>query len=436
MNLVRRAAQQIGAGMSISDLDRMMDAAYGGSPSYTGKLVSQTTALAVSAVWGCINGLANDIAKMPLLTYQANKDWREPFKEHYLWSLLLQEANPEMTAYRFKHLAQTWVGLWGNAFAEMEINGRGQVTALWPWRPDHVRVSREYSGGPLQYSYRMKNGKVFTVPQERMLHLRGMSVDGVMGLSPIDVHKQTVGLSMAITQHGGAFFANGARPLGLLQHPGHLDDKAYLQLKNDWDDQHRGLDNAHRVAILEEGMTWKEAGLDMVDAAYIESYKLTAEDIARIYNFPQHRLGLLDRATNNNIQQLALEYVMYNLGPWTECWTQEIEFALLSTRERQTVSVGFDFTKMLLGDYQSMGQFIGTMRQWGILNADEVRQKFLDMGPQPNGVGKTYLEPVNMMPAQGDEPRLPGFNKIDPNALDKSSTDKPNEKPKPNGLAH
>src|SRR5262249_29267153 len=143
-------------------------------------------------------------------------------------------------------------------YAELEISGRGQVVAAWPWRPDRVKITRQGSAfGPLQYTYTMQDGKKFTVPHERMLHLRSMSTDGICGLSPIEVHKQTVGLSLAVTEHGARFFGNGARPLGVLSHPNSLSDVAYQRLKENWSENHQGLNNAHRVAILEEGTKWQ-----------------------------------------------------------------------------------------------------------------------------------------------------------------------------------
>ena len=397
MNLVRRAATQaVGAGMSISDLDRLMDSAYGGAPSYTGKLVSQSTALAVSTAWACINGLSGDIARLPLLTCFDGDSGLEPAKEHYLWPLLLEEANPEMSAFRFKQLMQTWVLLWGNAYAEMEISGRGQVVALWPWRPDRVKIKRGPDGG-LLYLYRPQNsGQSIALSHERILHLRGLGTDGVQGLSPIDVHRQTFGASMAITEHGGRFFSNGARPLGAIKVPSSLSDKAYERLISNWSSMHQGLDNAHRVAILEEGTQWQDIGANMVDAQYIEAQKLTQEDICRIYNYPPHRAGLALSQPAANVSQMALEYIMYNLSPWTENWRQEATIALLSPRERQTVSLGWDFWDLLQGDFDSTSKLISVLRQWGCADADTIRSKFFKWTALPGGIGKTIWTPVNM----------------------------------------
>lgn len=396
--------------MSLSDFDAVLDSMYGGEPSYTGKLVSQSNALQVSAVWACIDVLASDIATAPLPTYLLLNNGREPAKQHYLWTLLQHEANPEMTAWRFKHLMQTWLGLWGNAYAEIEISGRGQVTALWPWRPDRVKISR--TGGPtgqLQYTYALKDGEKVTVPQDRMLHIRGLGTDGVYGLSPIQTHKQTIGMSMAITEHGGRFFGNGARPLGVLQYPGKLGDKAFESLQESWMSRHQGLDKAHRLAILEEGLTYKDIGFNMVDAQYLETMKFTIGDIARIYKVPPHRIGDLERSTNNNIEHQGLEYVQYSIGPIAANWEQEINFSLLSPRERATVEAKFNFRHLIRGDYAAMGTFMGVMADKGIMNADEMREEFLDMNPQLDGVGKDYYKQINTAPVGHEPAPAPSF---------------------------
>lgn len=432
MNLVRRAAQQVGAGLSLSDFDRVLDAMYGGQPSWTGKLVSQQSSLAVSTVWACVDALSSDIATLPFLTYRYLNEGREPAPDHYLWSLLLEEANPELTSFRFKQLMQTWLGLWGNAYSEIQISGRGQVIGLWPWRPDRTTVSRAGGAtGPLQYSYRLKDNTIIgPIPQDRMLHLRGMGTDGVMGLSPIEVHRQTVGMAEAIKEHAARFFGNSAIPKGVLTTPNKLSVKALESLKESWAARHEGLTNSYRTAILEEGLTYKETQLNMVDMEYIKAAGLSAEDIARIFKMPQHRIGLLDRSTNSNIEHQGLEYVQYTLGPIATNWHQEIERSLLSTRERQEITVRPNFRSLLRGDHAAMAVFISQLVDRGILNADEVREEFLDMNPQAGGVGRDYFKAVNMAPVNdnfGQNPQQ--VQKVVPK-------NKPDNKAQVNGLPH
>ena len=440
MNLVRRAAQQFGAGLSLSDFDRVLDAMYGGQPSFTGALVSQQNSLAVDAVWACVNGIAGDIANLPFLTYNYTDTSRKPARQHYLWRLLQQEANPELTSFRFKQIMQTWLCLWGNAYAEIEISGRGQVVALWPWRPDRTTVRRrDGQWGPLEYLYRMRDGKVVgPIPADRMLHLRGFSIDGVTGLSPIETHRQTIGLSLAQTEFAGRTYGNGAVPRGVLSHPGKLSPKAEQSLKDSWMGSHQGLANAGRLAILEEGMKYDPISLSPADLAYIEMAGLSDESIARIFNFPQHRIGLLKRATNNNVEQLALEYIQFSLGPLSTNWHQQIEQSLLSAREQQTIMVRPNFRSLLRGDHASMATFIAQLVDRGILNADEVRDEYLDMNPQPDGIGADWWKAMNMSPVSEDnfgKGAVP-VQKVTPKGKQPPPDDGGKPNGKVNGLAH
>lgn len=411
MNLVRSIANFIERRMSISDLDAQMDAVYGGEPTYTGKLVNQTNALQVSAVWACINIRANDLSTAPLPIYQIEGVKRELARGHYLWPLLQYEANPEMTAFRWKHLMQTYLDLWGNAYSEMEMNGRGQIVALWPWRPDRVRIYRmgDPMSGSLVYEYTDQKQNKYRVPQERMFHLRGLTTDGLYGLSPIQVHRQAVGLAMAMTEHTARFFGNGARPMGVLQFPGKLSPTARKTLEDSWNARHEGLNNAHRTALLEEGLTYKETGVDMVQAQMQELFSLSVQDIARIFNVPPHRVADLSKSTFSNIDSQGLEYVQYGIGPLAANWESEINYAMLSGRERQSIEAKFNLRHLIRGDYTAMGLFMAQMAQNGLMNDDELRYEFLDMNPKPNGQGKVFYKQVNMMPlgdaAQAVQPK-------------------------------
>lgn len=390
----------------------MMDFNYGGAPTYTGKLVSQQNALQVSAVWSCILIRANDIARLPLVPFQRLNPGLEPATDHYLWPLCQHEANPRQTVFRFRHLMQTWLDLWGNAFAEIEMNGRGQVTALWPWRPDRVKIFRQ-ADGSLSYRYKFDDQSTVELPADQILHLRGLGVDGVTGLSPIEMHKQTVGLSMAITEHGSRFFGSGATLSGYLEHPGSLSEKAKKSLQEWWATEHVGLSNSHRTAILEEGMKYHQSGATMVDAQYLETMKFTIEDIARIYGVPLHKLASLSDQTNNNIEQQAKDYVDSCLGPLTSNWQQEMEFSLLSPRDRDNYSLLFQLDHLMRGDMAAQGTFYGTMIDKGVMTQNDVREK-LQLNPLKSPLAdqpwkQIATAPANEYtpPAQQSAPRHP-----------------------------
>lgn len=405
MDIVRAARQAVERRMSISDFDAVLDMfAGGGTPSYTGKLVSPRNALSVSSCWACVNVLADDWATLPLLTYRWLKpgESREEARDHYLWPLFTEEANPRMSSHRFKKVMETWRQLWGNAYAEVEMNGRGQVIALWPWRPDRVKVwplNPDDVRSPLMYTYFPKDRtkEPVTLSEDRILHVRHTSLDGMIGLSPIEVFRQQFGLQMAMTEHAGRFYANGATLRGVLKHPGKLGDKAYESLKESVDEKYVGLANAHRMMILEEGMDYKEIGLKMEDAQFIESMNFNVTDSARIYKVPPHRIGQLDRSTNNNIEQQAMEYVQYTLGPNAANWCGEIHCSLLSARERDSIFTEPDYTYLLTADHSARAAYYTALGNLAAVSPDDVRH-LEGWNPLPNGLGKIPRAPVNTAP--------------------------------------
>jgi HK97 family phage portal protein len=392
---------------SLADLDRSMDLAISGQPTYTNRPVTPSIAMQVGAWYACVDVLARDVASAPLLTYRRTDMGRDRASDHYLYRLLRYQANPEMTAWRFKHLMQTWVCNQGNAYAEIEISGRGQVIALWPWRPDRVKIERKVPGGPLVYTYRMQDGREVSVPGAMILHLRGMSLDGVVGMNPIEVHRNTIGLADAMKEHAARFYGNGARPLGVLEHPGKFrDEKAIVNLRKSWQETHGGLENAHRIAILEEGMKYQEVGLNMVDAQYLESQNFSIEDIARLHHVPPHRIGHLARSTNNNIEHQGIEYVQYGIGPWAANWEQEIMFSLLSEREAQTIYCEFLLDSLLRGDAISRSQYIAQRITSGTMTPNEARERENDN--RLEGGDELYIQGA-MVPLRmaGQQPAAP-----------------------------
>lgn len=364
---------------SLGDLDRWMDITqFQGSPE---------VAMSVSAHWACVQAVSGDLAKIPLRTCRrTSDDEREIARNHYLYRLLRWRANPEMSAFRFKRLMQSWILQHGNAFAEIEISGRGQVVALWPWHPSKVSVERPVAGGPLVYTYRLGSGEPIRRPGELILHLRGLESDGLMGLSVLEAHRQRFNYSHALESHGYEFFKNGARPLGVLEHPGELGEEGIEASRAMWESAHGGITRAHRVAVLEEGMKYHEVGVRAVDAQYIESMKFGIEDIARIHGVPPHRIGHLEEATNNNIEHQGKEYVQFCVGVHGENWTQEIQQSLLSTREQETIYTEFDYEELLRGDYAAQAAFFGALLDRGTLTNDEVRGKF-NLNRHKDGMG-------------------------------------------------
>jgi HK97 family phage portal protein len=353
--------------------------------SYTGKSVSEIGSLSLTTVFGCVRVIAGSIAKTPLITYRRLPGvGKELAPDHYLYDLLRHRANPYMSAFRFKRLMQAWALLWGNAYAEMVISGRGQVIELWPWRPDRVRPS--ILGRDMVYTYTMADGQPVSLPSSHVFHLRGLEVDGFMGVSPIQVARQSIGLGLAAEEYGARFFGNNGRPGMVLEHPDKLSDLARQNLIASWESLHKGLQGAHRVGILEEGMKLHEVGIPPEDAQFLQTRKFQTVEICRLFGVPPHKIAELERSTNNNIEHQGLEFVQDSLGDWFANWEQEIAMSMLSEREHKSIMVGFDPSDLLRGDLKSTAEALGILRQNGFINSNDGRGR-IGMNPIPDELG-------------------------------------------------
>ncbi len=367
-----------------------------------GLSVTPELALNVSTVFACVRVLAEGASALPLLTYRRLDDRRkERATDIPLYTVLHALPNPEMTSVELRDTLMGHVLTWGNAYAEIQLSRGGDVLALWPLRPDRMtprRVGRE-----LVFDYQLAQpdaqGRTQrTLAAERVFRLHGLGFDGLQGYSPIRQARQAIGMSLATEKFGSKFFANGANPGGVLQHPGKLGDTAYQRLKASWEARHQGLDNAGRIAILEEGLSYKEIGMPLEDAQFLQTRRFQVEEVCRWYRVPPHMVGDLERATFSNIEHMGLEFVTYSLTPWLVRWEQAISRDLLTESQRQTLFVEHLVAGLLRGDIQSRYAAYNIGRQNGWLSADDIRA-LENMNPLPDGQGEIYLVPLNMIPA-------------------------------------
>lgn len=375
----------------------------------TGLTITPDKALELTDVYACVRVLAESVAMLPLVTYRRVGDGgKERARDYHLYPLLHDAPNPEMTAFTFRETLMGHVLTWGNAYAEIDYNNAGRINALWPLRPDRMDVERV--DGRLRYQYRLPSsvgGQEVDLPAERVFHLRGLAFDGRVGYSPIGLQRQAVGLGMATEQYAARFFRNDARPGGVLTHPGRLSDEAYERLREEWAEQHQGLDNAHRVAILEEGLDYKAIGLPPEDAQFISTAKLSTVKVARMYRVPLHLIQEQEKQTSwgTGIEQMNIGFVVYTLMPWLERWEQEIALSMMTVSDRGSYFVEHLVAGLLRGDTESRYNSYAIGRQWGWLSANDVR-RMENMNPVDGG--DTYLVPLNMIPAgqSGMEPDL------------------------------
>jgi HK97 family phage portal protein len=362
-----------------------------------GKAVNEHTAMQMTAVYSCVRILSETLAGLPLHVYRYNDSGgKEKYLKHPLYKLLHDEPNPEMTSFAFRETLMSHLLLWGNAYAQIIRNARGEVIALYPLMPNKMTVDRD-SKGRLFYLYSRtsddaptlgEDSQVYLAPSE-VMHIPGLGFDGLIGYSPIAMAKNAVGLAIATEEYGAKFFANGAAPGGVLEHPGTIKDPQ--KVKESWNAAYQGSQNAHRVAVLEEGMKYQPIGISPEQAQFLETRKFQINEIARIFRVPPHMLADLEKSSFSNIEQQSLEFVKYTLDPWVVRWEQSMCRALLMESEKPIVFIKFNVDGLLRGDYVSRMSGYATARQNGWMSANDIRElENLDRIPAEFG-GDLYL---------------------------------------------
>ena len=360
--------------------------------SSSGKAVNERTALQTTAVYACVRILAETIAALPLHTYQHTNGGKEKAAEHPLYYLLHSEPNSEMTSFVFRETLMGHLLLWGNAYAQIIRDGRGRVVGLYPLLPNKMIVNRN-DQGQLYYQYE-KDGCLYILNRHEVLHIPGLGFDGLIGYSPIAMAKNAIGMAIATEEYGAKFFANGANPGGVLEHPGVVKDPA--RIRESWNAVYQGSGNAHRVAVLEEGMKFQSIGIPPEQAQFLETRKFQINEIARIFRIPPHMIGDLEKSSFSNIEQQSLEFVMYTLDPWVVRWEQAIQRALFSESEKRQFFVKFNVDGLLRGDYESRMNGYAVGRQNGWLSSNDIRElENLNRIPEDAG-GDLYLINGNM----------------------------------------
>ena len=371
--------------------------------SSAGKSVNERSAMQMTAVYACVRILSEAVAGLPLHLYRYKDDGgKEKAIDHSLYHLLHDEPNKEMSSFIFRETLMTHLLLWGNAYAQIIRNGKGEIIALYPLMPNKMKVDRG-EDGELYYIYSRstdeanakEDSTVVLTPRE-VLHIPGLGFDGLVGYSPIAMAKNAIGLAIATEEYGAKFFANGAAPSGVLEHPGTIKDPA--RLRENWNSTFGGSANSGKVAVLEEGMKYTPISISPEQAQFLETRKFQINEIARIFRVPPHMVGDLEKSSFSNIEQQSLEFVKYTLDPWIIRWEQSLSRSLLSPDEKKTYFFKFNLEGLLRGDYASRMNGYATARQNGWMSANDIRElENLDKIPAELG-GDLYLINGNMLP--------------------------------------
>lgn len=371
--------------------------------SSAGKNVNERSAMQMTAVYSCIRILAEAVAGLPLHLCRYKEDGgKERAIDNNLYHLLHDEPNKEMSSFIFRETLMTHLLLWGNAYAQIIRNGKGEVVALYPLMPNKMQVDRD-ENGELYYIYTrssdeaktMEGVTVYLTPRD-VLHIPGLGFDGLVGYSPIAMAKNAIGLAIATEEYGAKFFANGAAPSGVLEHPGTIKDPS--RLRENWNSTFGGSANSGKVAVLEEGMKYTPISISPEQAQFLETRKFQIDEIARIFRVPPHMVGDLEKSSFSNIEQQSLEFVKYTLDPWVIRWEQSLSRALLNEDEKRKYFFKFNLEGLLRGDYESRMSGYAVARQNGWMSANDIRElENMDKIPAEDG-GDLYLINGNMLP--------------------------------------
>ena len=371
---------------------------WGGQATNAGPVVSESTALAHSTVYACVRFKARSVAQLPRSLFQTVGDQRIKAREHPLFDVLHTIANPRQTAYDVWKFLQMSLELRGNALAFIERSVGDRVKALWPIPWDRVTPDVEAEEVVFKYNH-SRDGEIIYRRDEMLFH-HGLSIDSVVGASPIALQRESVGHGLAMQQYGASFFANDATPGGVLTHPGKLggdevERKAAAdRIRASWEQAHNP-ESRHVLAVLEEGMTYSSVSMSPDDAQYLQTRKFNRAEIAGWFGVPPHMIGDVENETPAaTIEQRSLDYVIWHLMPDLVGWEQAIDRDLLTEAERAAgFFAKFNAAALLRGDSAARSTAMRTGVMTGWISRNEVRE-LEDRNPV-EGLGD-FFSPMNL----------------------------------------
>lgn len=371
--------------------DPRLNELFGGASTDSGVSVTPDTALTYSAVYAAVRCIAESVSSLPLNYYERlPAGGKAHAKANPLHYLLHDEPNPEMTSLQWREASMAHLLLHGNSYTEIVRDLEGNAVELWPIDPTMVSPRRTDSG---ELYYELNRGKSF-ITAGNMLHIPGLSFDGISGVSPITLARQSLGLSMAIEQFGAGYFGRGARPGGVLTFPGQLSPEARQNLRRSFEELHAGGANSHRVALLEAGLKWEAIGVPPDDSQFLQSREFQIIEVARWFNLPPNKLKDLSKTSYNSLEQMEISFVVDTLRPWLVRWEQQLNRKIIRPKDRGSYFFEFNVDGMLRGDQASRYQSYSVARNWGWLSVNEIREKE-NLNPISEG-GDVYMQPLNM----------------------------------------
>jgi HK97 family phage portal protein len=413
-----------------------------GWDSAAGMSVTPESAMQLAAVYSCVRVVSETLASLPFIIYKQMPDGSKVrATEHPLYKVLHDSPNQWQTSFEFFEMMQAHEELRGNAFARILPGPRGAIDQLIPLHPDLVQVYRLPSGA-LKYQVRNRfTAEVDWYLADEIFHLRGMSSDGLVGLSPIAVQRETIGKGLGIQDYGSRFFANDATASYYIKHPGKFkDDAARKTFRESWIRNQTG-ENRHKAPLLEDGLDLKQIGISNRDSQYLEAMAATAIDICGIFRVQPHKIGILDRTTHSNIEQQNIEFTVDTMRPRAVRWERRINVDLIDPINK---AIGGDYfgefliDGLMRGDMKSRFDAYHVARGDGFICPNDVA-RLENWNPiSKDDGGNTYWRPANMVPADapivvqqqlppGDVPENPENPQEDPEPHPSKQTSPPPE---------
>lgn len=379
--------------MSLDD-PRTWDDVLGGSETETGIRVTPRKAIGYPPLWRGINLISADVAKLPLKVYQRDGDnGRSVATKHAAYRLLRSKPNRFVTAFHFKRTLTYHALLWGNGYAAIFRDRRGQPEELLILPPQTVPVQKD---GELWYIADI-GGEPTRIPARDVLHLRGLSFDGLTGYSVLDIMNEALGVGMATRSYAARFFSGGATSAGVLMVPGSFTETQVKNLLAAWEKMNEGLKRAHKVALLQDGAKFEPTTINAQESQMLETQEHEVRMCANILNLPPHKLGDNSKSSYNSLEQENRAYLQQSLDPWLVTWESECDDKLLTEQEHESESHFCEFIRAALERTSFRDEISGLVEQVnnGLINIDEARAT-QNRPPLPNGLGQLFRGPVNI----------------------------------------
>lgn len=368
----------------------------------SGEVVSKEQALRVAAVWSCVRVLSETIASLPISLYERDENNQKKVKsDNPLNALISQQPSPLFNSFMFFERIMVDLSLDGNSYAYIERNNGGFPIGLHPIKCNDVDVFISPKGRGVYYEIKQSDSeniypKVGRVNGIDMIHIKGLSTNGIQGKSPIQMAAETLGIALALDKHAGAYFKNGSQLGGILKHPGTLKPETAKRLRESWSNNYSGTSNTGKTAILEEGMDFQARTIPNNQAQFIESRQYQISDICRIFRVPNHLVNDLSNATYSNIEAQQIDFVVHTITPWIKRIESELNAKLVPFKKRGTEYFKFNLTAILRGDSKARADYYRTLVNIGVMSPDEVR-KLEDLN-SVGGASEDYYMQSNMLP--------------------------------------